>query len=92
MQPAFSLEGNRARNDVAIVVQFKTCLLHFITQGFCDSSGHFHERIMATNNSGLNSTYLLIGEEQRKREKRQRARINRPEAAKRILVENLCSV
>ena len=30
--------------------------------------------VMATNNSGLNSTYLLISEERRERERRERPR------------------
>ena len=47
--------------------------------------------VMATNNSGLNSTYLLTSEDRRKRERRERQRarleLSGEELAKRIAEE-----
>ena len=90
MQPAFFLEGNRARDGVDVVL-FKnmftsTTSLHkdFVTV-VLDSFlvNYFEKIIMATNNSGLNSNYLLVSEERRERERRERerARINRRRAS-----------
>ena len=79
MQPTFFLAGNRARNDVAVVA-FKnmltsTELLHCIRilQGFCVRRAQFlvncfEEIVMATNNSELDSNYLLVSEKRRERE------------------------
>ena len=54
----------------------KTCLLqrnYFIAQGFCVRRAQFlvncfEEIVMATNNSGLDSNYLLVSEKRRERE------------------------
>ena len=46
----------------------------------CDRSAQFlvncfEKIVMATNNSGLNSNYLLVSEERRERERRERHRV-----------------
>ena len=76
MQPTCFLAGNRGRNDVAVVA-FKnmftsTELLHCII-GFCVRRAQFlvnrfEEIVMATNNSGLDSNYLLVSEKRGERE------------------------
>ena len=63
----------------------KTCLLYKILSiRICDHGAQFlvncfEKTVMKTNNSGFNSTYLLVTEERRERERgeRQRTRINR---------------
>ena len=81
MQPAFFLAGNRARDDVDVVVLknmfTSTTSLHkdFVTV-VLDSFlvNCFEKIVMATNSSGLSSNYLLVSEERRKRERRERER------------------
>ena len=73
MQPTCFLAGNRAINDVA-VVEFKnmftsitsTELLHCI-RILCFRVNCFEEIVMPTNNSGLDSNYLLVSEKRRER-------------------------
>ena len=81
MQPAFLLAGNRARNGVAVVA-FKnmftsTTLWH---KDFVTVKLSFYYTVskkigMVTNNSGLNSNYLLVSEKRRERERRERHRV-----------------
>ena len=71
MQPTCFLAGNRARNDV-VIVPFKnmftvTELLHCI-RILCRESSVSSKLFMATNNSGLDSNYLLVSEKRRERE------------------------
>ena len=74
-RPTCFLAGNRARNDVAVVA-FKnmftsTELLHYI-RILCPGAQFlvncFEEIVMATNNTGLDSNYLLLSEKRRERE------------------------
>ena len=60
----------------------------------CYFGNLFRKIVMAANNSGFYSTYLLVSEERREREgrERHRARIKTSELAKRIQVKNLCSI
>ena len=76
----------------------ETCFQVFYIR-ICDRSGRFlvncfKKIVMAANNSGFYSTYLLVSEERQERERRERhrARIKTGELAKRIQVENLCSI
>ena len=100
MQPAFFLAGNRARDDVDVVVLknmfTSTTSLHkdFVTV-VLDSFlvNCFEKIVMATNSSGLSSNYLLVSEERRKRERREREQeLRSVELAKGIAKENVSGI
>ena len=80
VQLAFFLAENRIKK----LVYFRNLFSSIISIRICDCGAQFLETcfrktVMVTNNSGFNSTYLLVSEERRKRERRERrgARINR---------------
>ena len=68
-----------AREMAWLSSRSKTCLLqrnYFIAEGFCVRRAQFpeflvncfEEIVMATNNSGLDSNYLLVSEKRREKE------------------------
>ena len=71
-----------------------------LTKRICDRSAQFlinffEKIVMAANNSGFYSTYLFVSEERRERERREgieQELTGELALAKRIQVENLCSI
>ena len=84
----------------------ETCFQHrfmfssILTKRICDRSAQFlvnffEKIVMAANNSGFYSTYLFVSEERRERERREgieQELTGELALAKRIQVENLCSI
>ena len=84
----------------------ETCFQHrfmfssILTKRICDRSAQFlvnffEKIVMAANNSGFYSTYLFVSEERRERERREgieQELTAELALAKRIQVENLCSI
>ena len=52
----------------------------------------FEKKNMATNNSGLNSTYLLMSDGKGNEERGREQELTGKEPANRIRVENVCSI
>ena len=84
----------------------ETCFQHrfmfssILTKRICDRSAQFlvnffEKIVMAAKNSGFYSTYLFVSEERRERERREgieQELTGELALAKRIQVENLCSI
>ena len=77
-------EWRGQRHRVQKLVYFRNLFSSILSIRICDRSPQFlvncfEKIVMSVNNSGLNSTYLLVSEERREKERRERyrARIDR---------------